>query len=538
MLRHAGPTDATVWVQTAEPCEVEVLGHRERTFRVGEHHYAVVTIGGLEPGTERSYEVRLDGERLWPQAGSRFPPSVVRTPGDDQPLRLAFGSCRKSAPHEPPYTRRRASDPRGLGVDALRTLALRAATDRDALPDALLLLGDQIYADEPSPRAQELAAATVVEARAPEGELEDFAEYALSYCDAWREPALRWLLSTVPTAMIFDDHEISDEWKISQTWVERMRSEPWFERRVVGGLMSYWIYQHLGNLSADELAADELLARVRAADDAAPLLRDFARGAAQQADRSRFSFRRDLGRVRLVVLDARCGRELEPGSRRIMTQAEWGWVREQVTGDYDHLLLASSIPFLVSRGLHDLEAWNERVCDGRWGARAARWAERYRQWANLGHWAAFGRSFAEFVALLEDVVTGRLGRPPRSVVALSGDVHHCYLARVRLSAARAGSPPVWQAVCSGLRKPLDPGEKLAIQLTHSTAGRLLGAALARAVGVRRPPASWRMEEGPRYENQIATLEIDGAEVTLRVETTADADWRAPSLRTTIERRLT
>lgn len=537
MLRHAGPTDATVWVQTAERCEVEVLGHRATTFRVGDHHYAVVSVAGFEPGTERSYEVRLDGERVWPAADSRFPPSVVRTPADDQPLRLAFGSCRKSAPHEPPYTRRRASDPRGLGVDALRALALRAASDRHELPDALLLLGDQIYADEPSPRAQELAAATVVDARAPGGELEDFSEYALAYREAWREPALRWLLSTVPTAMIFDDHEISDEWKISRAWVDRMRSEPWFERRIVGGLMSYWIYQHLGNLSADELAADELLARVRAADDAAPLLRDFARAAAQQADRSRFSFRRDLGRVRLVVLDARCGRELEPARRRIMTRAEWGWVREQVAGDYDHLLLASSIPFLVSPGLHDLEAWNERVCDGTWGARAARWGERYRQWANLGHWAAFGRSFAELLALLQDVVTGRLGRPPRSVVALSGDVHHCYLARMRMAAARPGSPPVWQAVCSGLRKPLDPGEKLAIQLTHSTAGRLLGAALARTVGIRRPPASWRIEEGPRYENQIATLAIDGAQVTLRVETTAGADWRAPSLRTTIERRL-
>ncbi|MBW3608933.1 MAG: C-terminal helicase domain-containing protein [Actinobacteria bacterium] len=201
-----------------------------------------------------------------------------------------------------------------------------------------------------------------------------------------------------------------------------MRAQPWFERRVVGGLMSYWIYQHLGNLSPDDLATDELLGRVCAADDAAPLLRDFAREAAHQSDRSRFSFRRDLGRVRLVVLDARCGRELEPGRRRIMPDAEWAWVAEQLAGDYDHLLLASSIPFVVGHGLHDLEAWNERVCDGAWGARAARWAERYRQWANLGHWAAFERSFGQLVGLLDDLVAGRLGPVPRSVVALSGEL--------------------------------------------------------------------------------------------------------------------
>lgn len=537
MLRYAAARDATVWVQTAEPCEVEVLDHRARTFRVGDRHYALVAVEGLEPGTERPYEVRLDGELVWPPESGSFPASVLRTPADGQPLRLAFGSCRKSAPHEPPHTLRRASAPEGLGVDALRALALRAAADRHALPDVLLLLGDQIYADEPSPRTQEIVAPNVVDERAPQDELEDFGEFAVAYWNAWREPALRWLLSTVPTAMIFDDHEISDEWKISQAWVQRMRAQPWFERRVVGGLMSYWIYQHLGNLSPADLATDELLARACAADDAGPLLRDFAREAAHQAGRSRFSFRRDLGRVRLVVLDARCGRELEPGRRRIMSEGEWAWVAEQVAGDYDHLLLASSIPFVVGHGLHDLEAWNERVCDGAWGARAARWAERYRQAANLGHWAAFGRSFTELVELLDDLVTGRLGPVPRSVVALGGDVHHCYLARLRLPGARGDAPPVWQAVCSGLRKPLDPGEKFAIQLMHSAAGRLLGSALARAAGARRPAVTWQLEERPRYENQIATLEIDREQVRLRVETTANTDWHEPSLRTTIERRL-
>jgi hypothetical protein len=29
-------------------------------------------------------------------------------------------------------------------------------------------------------------------------------------------------------------------------------------------------------------------------------------------------------------------------------------------------------------GLHDLEAWNEAVCDGAWGELAAIWGERVR----------------------------------------------------------------------------------------------------------------------------------------------------------------
>src|ERR671917_1361555 len=51
LLRHVGPSDATVWVETGAPCEVEVLGHRTRTFHVEGHHFAVVTVEGLQPGS-------------------------------------------------------------------------------------------------------------------------------------------------------------------------------------------------------------------------------------------------------------------------------------------------------------------------------------------------------------------------------------------------------------------------------------------------------------------------------------------------------
>lgn len=51
MLRHIGETDATVWVEVDGPCEVEVLGHSAHSFQVGERHYAIVAIEGLELGS-------------------------------------------------------------------------------------------------------------------------------------------------------------------------------------------------------------------------------------------------------------------------------------------------------------------------------------------------------------------------------------------------------------------------------------------------------------------------------------------------------
>jgi hypothetical protein len=150
LLRYAGETDATVWVETDGSCEVEVLGCSSSTFRVGSHHYALVQVTGLEPEEPCEYEVRLDNRTVWPEPDSLFPPSVINPMKDGETLKLVFGSCRISAPHEPPYTLRHEEDERGLGVDALYATAMQLKDEPpEELPHALVLLGDQIYAHKP-----------------------------------------------------------------------------------------------------------------------------------------------------------------------------------------------------------------------------------------------------------------------------------------------------------------------------------------------------------------------------------------------------
>ena len=81
-------------------------------------------------------------------------------------------------------------DERGREVDALYALALRdARATRVEWPHVLLLLGDQVYADEDSPgdpRVHPLAAAT--RAGAPGEEVADFEEYTRLYRESWGEP--------------------------------------------------------------------------------------------------------------------------------------------------------------------------------------------------------------------------------------------------------------------------------------------------------------------------------------------------------------
>ena len=70
LLRYVSETEATIWVETSERCEVEVLGRKEPTFRFEDHHYALVRIEGLEPGTSYPYEVALDGQKVWPSSAA------------------------------------------------------------------------------------------------------------------------------------------------------------------------------------------------------------------------------------------------------------------------------------------------------------------------------------------------------------------------------------------------------------------------------------------------------------------------------------
>ncbi len=565
LLRYVGETQATVWVETDAAATVDVRvspagsgddragsdgagGARGRapTFRVEGHHYALVLIEGLEPDRTYEYRVELDGEPVWPQTrpeGRPFPASTIRTLHGDHPLRIAFGSCRVVAPHQPPWTLPPREDrKRGKGADALYAYALRMReADPDSWPDLLLLLGDQIYADDTSEEVQAFIRSRRDVKQPPGLEVADFEEYTRLYWEAWGDPVIRWLLSTVPTAMIFDDHDISDDWNTSAAWVEHMRRQPWWDERITSGLASYWLYQHLGNLSPDDLDDDPVWPKVRDAGDATRLLRDFAFRADREVQGTRWSYKRDFGRTRLVVIDSRCGRVLDGGRREMVDDDEWAWIEEQASGDFDHLLLATSLPFALAPAIHDLEAWNEAVTAGAWGRLAARAGEAIRQALDLEHWAAFNDSFDRLAGLIEAVAAGHRGRPPGSVVVLSGDVHHTYLAELSFRGEHAGHghSPAWQAVCSPLRNPLPGEQRIGHKRGFRRPARAVAGWLARRAGVEPEAIDWRVVEGPRFDNHLGELELDGRAARLRVEraVTPDGGAGAPHLEPLYDRRL-
>ncbi len=513
LQRYADESCATVWVETDGPCEVTVLGQSARTFQVHGHHYALVEVERLDPDTTHPYEVHLDGERVWPPADYELPQPVIRT-RSRQGARLTFGSCRGAAPLEPPWTLEPDEDERGLGPDALTAYAARMVdAPRHEWPDLLLLLGDQVYADDASPETRAFIRERRDTSRPPGEEIADFEEYTQLYRESWSAPLVRWLLSTVPVAMIFDDHDVIDDWNISQQWLDDIRRTDWWHPRIIGALVSYWIYQHLGNLSPRALTENELYQKIKRLDDAGDQLDAFAHEADRDPETVRWSFERQLGDTHLLVVDSRAARVLTEGDRDMLDEVEWRWLAERMAEPCRHLLIGTSLPVLMPRSLHDLERWNQRLVGGAWGRRISGWAEQIRQEYDLEHWSAFPRGFARMVGLITDVA--RSDTPPESITVLSGDVHHGYVSRLALDGV---GTPVHQVVASPMRQSVPPAVRKGYRLGVGLPGRLIGRALVRLAGMRPSPVTWDRVGEPLFANHVATLDVGNGAVHLRIET--------------------
>jgi len=96
---------------------------------------------------------------------------------------------------------------------------------------------------------------------------------------------------------------------------------------------------------------------------------------------------------------------------------------------------------------------------------------------------------------------------------------------------------VYQAVCSPFRNPLDERERRVIRIMFRRTTAAATRALARAAGVPDPEIGGRFPEGPYFDNQVASLTLDGRSARIKLEKTAPGDAEEHSLETSFERRL-
>ena len=458
---------------------------------------------------------------MWPEPSSPYPPSVIPTLEPGKPLRMAYGSCRTSVSHD------RAGN-LTHGVDAMRAYALRMAAGEDDVrwPDFVLFLGDQVYADETSSEMEEFIYCRRDITEPPWDELKDYEEYTHLYKLAWSDPANRWLLSTLPSLMIFDDHDIRDDWNTSIEWKQKMEATSWWHERIVSGLGSYWVYQHLGNSSLPPSGPrTSLWQPSRAIPQRARggvgrgrrrrgrhlrAGRRVRRASRPAADDVPLSFTRDIDDVRLVVVDSRAARVLEPENRSMLDPDELAWLDEQMQGGFRHLLVGTSSCSCSRPACTTSRPGTRRSSRAPSGTAEPASASGCARWSTSSTGAPSSTVSARSPTWPCRWRTASAGRPD-TVTFLSGDVHHSYVSEVRRvherSGLRAGS-------CRrSARRSATRCRAMRFAtafLSYGLAGPM-GAVAAKSAHVPDPPFTWGLVNGPWFDNNLAVLEDKGPE---------------------------
>ena len=221
---------------------------------------------------------------------------------------------------------------------------------------------------------------------------------------------------------------------------------------------------------------------------------------------------------------------------------EWDWiVRVSTQGDFDHLLIGHVAAALLAAALHFLEAWNEAVCDGAWGSTAARVGEKHPPGPSTSSTGPRSATrSARRWSCSSEVARGRHGE------RRAGDDRRCSPAtsttptspRSHFARATAAAAPVYQAVCSPFRNPLDSASGARSGSACPRSASASAAALARAAGVEPRAVDLEDREGPWFDNQVAHLEHGRrGKSVFRIEKALGAGDEDPHLEEVCVRRL-
>ena len=95
--------------------------------------------------------------------------------------------------------------------------------------------------------------------------------------------------------MIFDDHDVHDDWNISQAWVEEKRANEWWNEHVKASAVVLLGLPAPREPRPEEHRDDEAAERVKEATTPRTSCEAFAFHADREADGARWSYYRDLG---------------------------------------------------------------------------------------------------------------------------------------------------------------------------------------------------------------------------------------------------
>ncbi|MDA0147351.1 alkaline phosphatase D family protein [Vibrio sp. LaRot3] len=237
------------------------------------------------------------------------------------------------------------------------------------------------------------------------------------------------LMAHIPTYMIFDDHDITDDWNLTVGWEKAAYENPFAKRIIGNGLIAYWLCQGWGNepdnFNQDLLAlAQRYVATqsVQSHDDFINYLYSF----------ERWHFTIDSS-PKVVVLDTRTRRwRSESRMNKPSGLMDWEALIEfqQELMHQDKVIIISAAPMF---GVKFIEALQKGMT-----------LLGQPLLIDAENWMAHPGSANTLLSIFTHTKT------PTNFVILSGDVHYSFAYDIKLR-FRKSSPNIFQITCSGFK---------------------------------------------------------------------------------------
>jgi hypothetical protein len=298
VIGHTDETSTRIWIQVVD----EPLNYRLRVFGVGlfdfvstegdvrEFRTAIATATGLQPDIRYRYSVVCRG-RIVPGTRASFRTMPAR--GSMANILFCAISCSKHA-----------ND--GAWHDFAKFV-------KNAKPHFILMMGDQIYADEDTPNvfSEHFKSQPGPRRKA----------LANKYQLTWGRDVVREVLANVPSYMMWDDHDIRDGWgsvaSDSPTLLARYpRGKTIFDRHNAYFEDCRDVYWHFQACHNPLFVPDEKPPNI-------------VTGPLPPGTRRAMPFAFRCGRIVFMVLDSRGARDIfrPPQQLPILGEAQWGYLQ-------------------------------------------------------------------------------------------------------------------------------------------------------------------------------------------------------------------
>jgi phosphodiesterase/alkaline phosphatase D-like protein len=523
LVRATSATSAVVWAELAEAREVTLYAQpvdqpgtyvatTSSTVTVGGRHYVAPQLQDLQPGTWYRYHLApTDSEETLfrqktpiTQCFRTFSENTGKDHATDHSLRIAYGSCRK------------ATDATTDVLDGFGNWLSDHQEEREqSWPHVLLLIGDQIYADDPPP-------SLVHQHPHLQQGAQTFEDFAQIYEHVWTySKGVRQALAALPTLMIFDDHEITNNWNGTPTWRARML-QAGKEQLLVDGQIAYWLYQGWGNLTVRDEQQHPLLRILHEAaassEDALERLRTCVR--AELEGKIRLSWHYEIPTTPAIfVTNTRTERPALPAQEsaqkglpaRITSLEQTTDLRRWASKRQERLLLIiSSVPVLLPPAIGLAEyimgkrLWYKSSGPLRWlGRQIARFQQWVAEKASFDHWPLYEQSWHELQQIWQE--------QQKDLLVLSGDVHFSYAIKGTSRHPTTTLTHIYQLVCTPLQNALSISDRRKIELQSSLKQSTYGGLQTRVAPLQPAQQGVALAHNLLYENVLAMI-------TLRLQT--------------------